>query len=93
VRAELDKLHFVSGEVKEYTSIADSGKKITRAFCPDCGSPILTKSEVLPGICWLKGGSLDIPEMLKPRCHSWIDHAVPWAFIEDGLPRFAENGP
>ena len=92
-RAELDKLEFVSGAVKEYTSVADSGKKITRAFCPDCGSPILTKADAAPGLCWLKGGCLDHPEQLTPRYHSWIDHAVPWAFIEDNLPRYSDNGP
>ena len=92
-RAEWDKLRFVSGEAREYTAIADSGKKITRAFCPECGSPLFTKAEAVPGLCFIKGGSLDEPEQLTPRCHTWVELAVPWAFIEDGLPRYSDNGP
>lgn len=93
VRAKQDQLHFTAEQPKEYTGNAISGATITRAFCRECGSPILTKADVAPGNVWLKGGSLDDPELLKPRCHTWVDHAVSWAFIKDDLPRCSDNGP
>lgn len=93
VRAKQGQLHFIAEQPREYTGEADSGGKITRAFCPECGSPILTKADAAPGKVWLKGGSLDNPELLKPRFHTWVDHAVSWAFIPDDLPRYSDNGP
>ena len=41
-------LRILSGQVKGYTSAADSGKKITREFCPNCGAPLFTRAEKLP---------------------------------------------
>ncbi|KAF9445427.1 hypothetical protein P691DRAFT_777585 [Macrolepiota fuliginosa MF-IS2] len=34
----------ITGPVKEYTSLADSGNPITRIFCGNCGCPVSHKS-------------------------------------------------
>ncbi len=82
-----------SGKTKDYTKIADSGKKITRQFCPECGSPLFTRAEVCPGMVWIKAGSLDSPELIKPTHQTWIEMAVPWAYLDKDLPSFQGNGP
>ncbi len=91
VLVKLADLHVRSGQVKGYTSIADSGRKITREFCPDCGSPLFTKAEKCPDLVFLKAGSLDQPEVVKPQCQIWTKRAVPWAYIDETLPQYPES--
>ena len=91
VLSESDKLNIISGKVKGYTAIADSGRKITREFCPICGSPLFTRAEKCPNHIFLKAGSLDEPELIKPNCQTWTKRAVPWAYIDEKLPCYPES--
>jgi len=91
VLVEAAELRILSGEVKGYTSLADSGRKITRHFCPHCGSPLFTRGEKCPDLLFLKAGSLDEPEQIKPSCQTWTKRAVPWAYIDDTLPCYPEE--
>jgi hypothetical protein len=86
-------LRILSGQVKGYTTIADSGRKITRQFCPECGSPLFTRAEKCPDLVFLKAGSLDEPQRVKPSCQTWTKRAVPWAYIDESLPSFPESRP
>ena len=85
-------LHMISGRVKGYTTIADSGRKITREFCPNCGSPLFTRAEKCPDLVFLKAVCLDEPELIKPSCQTWTKCAVPWAYIDETLPCYPESG-
>lgn len=91
VLVKLSDLHIISGAVKGYTSIADSGREITREFCPECGSPLFTRAEKCPDLVFLKAGSLDDPEVVKPGCQTWTQHAVPWAYIDEALPCYTQG--
>ncbi len=86
-------LRILSGQVKGYTAIADSGRKIPRQFCPECGSPLFTRAEKCPDLVFLKAGSLDEPQRVKPSCQTWTRRAVPWAYIDESLPSFPEGRP
>ena len=86
-------LRILSGQVKGYTTIADSGRKITRQSCPECGSPLFTRAEKCPDLVFLKAGSLDEPQRVKPNCQTWTKRAVPWAYIDESLPSFPEGRP
>ena len=82
-----------SGKPKGYTKTADSGRKITREFCPDCGSPLFTRGEIYPDLVWIKAGSLDQPQLIQPTHQTWTQMAVPWAYLDKNLPGFLGNGP
>jgi hypothetical protein len=82
-----------SGTTKGYTKTADSGRWITREFCPECGSPLFTRGEGRPGFLWIKGGSLDEPQRIRPTHQTWTEMAVPWAYLDKDLPSFQGNGP
>jgi hypothetical protein len=82
-----------SGTPKGYTTTADSGNPITREFCPDCGSPLFTRAEAFPQIVWIKAGSLDEPQRIMPTHQTWIQMAVPWAYLDKDLPGYVGNGP
>ena len=93
VAVDTDALKILSGSIKGYTKTADSGNPITRQFCPECGSPLFTRAAVLPHLVWIKAGSLDEPELVKPTHQTWTDYAVPWAYIDADLPGYAKGGP
>ena len=44
-----------------------------------------------PDLIFLKAGSLDKPEVVKPRCQIWTKYAVPWAYIDGTLPQYDEG--
>ena len=56
VLARAADLRILCGQAKGYTTLADSGRKITREFCPNCGSPLFTRAEKLPDSVFLKAG-------------------------------------
>lgn len=58
----------INGPVKTWTGTADSGNKVDRIFCSECGSPIAHDPSAAPDIIALKAGTLDteIKKNLKP---------------------------
>jgi hypothetical protein len=81
----------ISGEYKEYESVGDSGKTVHRGFCPECGSRLFFRGEVMPGLKNISATSLDDPSIFKPTIHLWMEHAQPWDRIEDHCVKFDRN--
>lgn len=79
---------YTSGTPKTFTR-SDLEHPVTRAFCPDCGTPLGTVAPTMPGIVILKVGTLDDPsqypgpEMAIFTCDSQSFHVVP-----DGVAQF-----
>ena len=79
----------VSGDVRFYSSPADSGNIVNRGFCPNCGSPIYSTNEGMPGVVFVRASSLDDPEVFKPRMVVYTDRAAGWDHVDPALPAFA----
>lgn len=77
------------GQLKHYEVTGDSRGKVSRAFCPNCGSPI--RSE-LPGMSMvaIKAGSLDDPTRFQPTANVYMCSAPPWAPVREDIPKFDE---
>ena len=88
-----DSVRIVRGTPKDYTVSADSGMSITRQFCPTCGSALFTHLEKFPNSIITKAGTLDDPNLFKPRIHVWAKSEWSWAKIDDGLERYPEGLP
>ena len=88
-----DSLHILSGRVKGYTKNTDRGNLFTREFCPECGSPLFTRSPAHAEFVFIKAGSLDDPEVVKPEYQIWVGRQVSWAHIDPDLPSFPKNRP
>lgn len=83
----------VTGERAVYESLADSGAKMRRTFCPRCGTPMFSEAEPRPEAVFVRVGSLDDPEIGKPTATIWTKSAPSWACIDEGLPRHEGQPP
>lgn len=81
----------LTGELATYTVRAASGNRVTRKFCPQCGSPILSALSANPGMTVLKAATLDDPSWLRPAMHIWTERGQPWAETSPTLPKFEKN--
>ena len=81
----------LTGELKGYTVEASSGGTVTREFCPNCGSPMISRVEAMPGMVFVKAGSMDDASWLKPEAVLWTDSAQPWAAHTHELPGVPGN--
>ena len=78
------------GQLKHYEVSADSGNKISRGFCADCGSPIVSLLAGMPFTA-IKAGSLDDPNQFHPTASIFVASAPNWAPHFPGVPTFPRN--
>jgi len=77
----------VKGEVRWHESIADSGNRMRRGFCPGCGTPLFSKADARPHLIVIRAGALDNPGLIGPQMTIWTSQAPGWACIDPALPR------
>ena len=75
---------FTAGPLREYHS-SDQG---TRSFCPTCGCQIQFLYLEDPDTVYITAATLDDPEAVSPRSHSYAVDALRWIHIDDELPQF-----
>ncbi|WP_082035042.1 MULTISPECIES: GFA family protein [Phaeobacter] len=83
----------LEGAVAEYTKLADSGNRITRRFCPVCGSAIYHTRDGLEGLVVLRTSSLDDPELAPPDRAIYVDSALSWDYVDPDLPASPKMTP
>jgi len=83
----------VTGTPKVITTRGVSGGAVKRHFCGDCGSPLYSLVEEVPGLAFLKAGTLDDVSRLAPQAQLWCSTAQPWLTLDPALPRFEQNPP
>jgi len=76
------------GKPKGFVYIAESGKKLTRNFCPDCGARLYTdRLEAFPATIFVQLGSLDRPELIAPKLEMFTKRRLGWVSPMD-MPQF-----
>jgi hypothetical protein len=76
------------GQLKHYEVTADSGQKVSRGFCANCGSPLVSTLTALPDLIEIRAGSLDDPNQVKLGMNIFMASAPKWAPVDRGLPTF-----
>jgi hypothetical protein len=79
----------LSGNLKFFEVVCDSGRIKTCAFCPTCGTRIYHRTDA--GIS-VKAGTLDDTSFLRPSSHYWTKRKQPWVPIPDGADTFPDDG-
>ena len=81
---------YLTGKTSSYASTGDSGKSVTRHFCPNCGSPLFSDVQVLPDLIFMRIVSLDDPSQIRPGMHIYCDSSQVWDRPNDPLPKFGK---
>jgi len=80
----------VQGEMTSYAKTGDTGKTITRRFCPKCGSSLMDEADALPNIVMIGVGTLDDASWVKPGMQIYCDSAQSWVQLGGEMQRFAK---
>jgi hypothetical protein len=78
VWVEASHFELLSGQLKFWQTIADSGNSKLCGFCPTCGSRIYHVAGREDKTLSLKGGSLDNAKALQPIANIWMRSAPRW---------------
>jgi hypothetical protein len=82
----------ISGDVKYYDVVGDSGSIIGRGFCTNCGARLFSKPPISQ-VLGINAGSLDDPSWFQPQADIYIASAQPWDCMNPELPKFAKMPP
>jgi hypothetical protein len=77
----------------DYVSIADSGNVMHRRFCSTCGTPLFSAAESRPHLLFVRLGTLDDRELVRPAMTIWTSSAPIWACIDERIPRVTHQPP
>jgi hypothetical protein len=80
----------IQGKLKTFHDTGESGERVERNFCPECGSPITSDAAAMPELTFIKAGTLDDTSWLDPKVHVYCDSAQHWTSIPEGGQKFAK---
>jgi hypothetical protein len=70
----------ISGTPREFTRVGASGGKVRSYFCPDCGSTVYWKADILPALIGVAVGTMADPKHPPPvrsvfeqSRHAWVE--------------------
>ena len=72
----------MTGDVKYFKQVSDSGFATHAGFCPTCGSPVLSKTERFPDRLYMHVATLDDPSTFDPSFVVFEEAAQPWDHID-----------
>ena len=78
----------VTGQPRHFDSVADSGNRMRRTFCGECGTHLFSQSSGNLQNMVIRVGSLDDASDIRPTVVIWTDSAPPWAHIDPALQAF-----
>jgi hypothetical protein len=79
-----NNFRFISGEPVRF----QSSRRGTRTFCGQCGTQITFESTEYPHDIDVTLCSLDNPESIVPKDHTWVASKLTWERIDDHLPQY-----
>ena len=78
----------VTGEPRVYTNAGETGGKVSRHFCPNCGGRLYTSGDHPGSIVIVQAGSLDDPNAVTPQNVIYAKDAPKWDFFDPDIPKF-----
>jgi hypothetical protein len=77
------------GEAKSFKRSDLGAAAVTREFCPDCGTHLLSRAPTVPGAVLLKIGTFDDPTLFSgPQVVIYTIDKQPFHHVPDGVPTF-----
>jgi hypothetical protein len=82
----------LQGEPRAYRTTGESGRAVTRLFCPTCGAGVLIELELRPDFVVLRAGTLDEPERVAPAYEVFARSKAAWLSTGD-IPSHRDMTP
>lgn len=79
----------LTGQLRSFEVVCDSGRIKTCAFCPHCGSRIHHR---IGPVMRVKAGTLDDTSPLAPGSHWWTARRQPWVTIPPDVAQCVDDG-
>jgi len=83
----------ISGELRDYKNVAESGNAMHRRFCPVCGTQMFSEAEMRPHLIFVRAGTLDDGGIVNLAAYIWVSSAPVWACMSDDVPKFERQPP
>ena len=79
---------YTKGKPKAFRR-SDLERPVTREFCPECGTHLITRTQGLPGVALIKVGTLHDPSVFgKPQMVIFTIDKQSFHQIPEGVPTF-----
>ena len=89
--APVERSHFFITKGQQHLKSYHSEAGVHRAFCGQCGSPIIGYRESDPDTVRVRIGSLDAPVEEKVSGHIFVASKAEWYDIHDAAPQYDER--
>ncbi len=83
----------LQGSVRFHDSPSEAGGKAHRGFCPECGSPVMVKTDAFAQSVAIRTASLDDPSWFNPQMDVFVSDAQPWDQMDPNIPKFEQYPP
>lgn len=80
---------YTKGTAKQF-SRPDLDDPVTREFCPDCGTQMVTLAPFLPDVVLIKIGTLDEPGVFSPDMAIFTCDKQSFHHVPDGMPAYEQ---
>ena len=81
----------IQGTLKSYIHQSESGNKIAKKFCKQCGCQMFSLNEGRPGLVRIHAGTVNELEVIKPQGDVWVSKKIPSIKIDESLDQFQKN--
>jgi len=78
----------VTGNLKTFDHIVDSGNMLTKHFCPKCGSQMFTGNEARENVLGIRAGTLDDHSEVKPQFNVYAGSKMGCTYLDPAIPAF-----
>ena len=82
------KAQEVSGTLKTYEDVSDTGKGMHRRFCAECGSSIAIDADGYPDLTFVEAGTLDDTSWVVLTVQFFCASAQPWVSLPEKIQPF-----
>jgi len=83
----VDSFH-LTGQVSKYEYISDNGNKVSRFFCPRCGSPIFGQNSGMGAYLTITLGTLKKSSDFKPEVAIFTRNRKKWDIVDKTILMF-----
>ena len=81
----------ISGDFQQFGVVGSDGSHVNRGFCPRCGSQMFTHIDEMPGLIFIKAGTMDDSSWVEVSLNCWESTASPWSPADGNLPGSERN--